>query len=269
MSGRYKVSCRETSEDVAVHVAQDPGQVATETSTPPWSAWTRTCVNLRQPAGWRTATNTMTPTALSYVCVTWHTPAIATDTPGRCTRRRSAQGRTVQSDRQCPMLMTIDTFRERKSVTAVSRCVQSLRAQRTRGCLRATPFECTLAQTVIASGDARPLSERGLTSHVLQREEEELCVPSVLLCVVEAFGGYADSDDVEGTQEWPQRLPEDLSISILFQASLGKRLFKPTCDIDGLRSLPVRLRGGPTFRDIACGRLASATAPASRSRKTE
>ena len=26
-----------------------------------------------------------------------------------------------------------------------------------------------------------------LTAHVLQREQEELCVPSVLLCVVEAF----------------------------------------------------------------------------------
>ena len=46
-----------------------------------------------------------------------------------------------------------------------------------------------------------------LTSHVLQ-QEEELCVPTTLLRVGEASGGYADSDDVEGTQAWPQRLPD-------------------------------------------------------------
>ena len=34
-------------------------------------------------------------------------------------------------------------------------------------------------------------------------------------------------------------------------------LFEPTCDIDGLGSLPLRLRGRPTFRDIACARLAN------------
>ena len=51
-----------------------------------------------------------------------------------------------------------------------------------------------------------------LTAHVLQREQEELCVPSVLHCVVEAFlGGYADSDDVEGAQQsvaFQRRLPD-------------------------------------------------------------
>ena len=34
-------------------------------------------------------------------------------------------------------------------------------------------------------------------------------------------------------------------------------LFEPACDIDGLGSLPLRLRGRPTFRDIACARLAN------------
>ena len=33
--------------------------------------------------------------------------------------------------------------------------------------------------------------------------------------------------------------------------------FEPACDIDGLGSLPLRLRGKPTFRDIACARLAN------------
>ena len=95
------------------------------------------------------------------------------------------------------------------------------------------------------------------TAHVL-----ELCVPPVPLCVVEAFGGYADSGDVEGALERPH-----LHLNVV-QASLGEKLlFEPACDIDGLRSLPLRLRGKPTFRDIACTRLASATAPASRSGK--
>ena len=34
-------------------------------------------------------------------------------------------------------------------------------------------------------------------------------------------------------------------------------LFEPACDIDGLGSFPLRLRGTPTFRDIACARLAN------------
>ena len=34
-------------------------------------------------------------------------------------------------------------------------------------------------------------------------------------------------------------------------------LFEPACDIDGLGCLPLRLRGRPTFRDIACARLAN------------
>ena len=38
----------------------------------------------------------------------------------------------------------------------------------------------------------------------------------------------------------------------------------PACDIDGLRSLPLRLRGWPTLRDICCARLASAAASCSR-----
>ena len=48
-------------------------------------------------------------------------------------------------------------------------------------------------------------------------------------------------------------------------------LFEPECPL--VRRLehnsvgPLRLRNRPTFRDIACARLASATAPASRSRK--
>ena len=33
-------------------------------------------------------------------------------------------------------------------------------------------------------------------------------MPSVLLCVVGASGGCADSDDVEGARVWPQRFPE-------------------------------------------------------------
>ena len=41
-----------------------------------------------------------------------------------------------------------------------------------------------------------------LTAHVLQQEKEELCVPSVLLCIVDAFGGYTYSDDVEGAHRW-------------------------------------------------------------------
>ena len=41
-----------------------------------------------------------------------------------------------------------------------------------------------------------------LKSHVLQ-EEEKLCVPAVLLCVVGAFGGYAYSDDVESAHRFP------------------------------------------------------------------
>ena len=47
-----------------------------------------------------------------------------------------------------------------------------------------------------------------LTSDVLQREKEELCVPSALLCVVEASGGYADSDDIEGNKEGATETPE-------------------------------------------------------------
>ena len=46
------------------------------------------------------------------------------------------------------------------------------------------------------------------------------------------------------------------------QVSLGKLLFEPY-DIDGLRPMPLRRRGRPTFRDIACARLASAAAPTS------
>ena len=34
-------------------------------------------------------------------------------------------------------------------------------------------------------------------------------------------------------------------------------LFEPACEIYGLGSLPLRLRGRPTFRDIACARLAN------------
>ena len=52
-------------------------------------------------------------------------------------------------------------------------------------------------------------------------------MPSVLLCVVDAFGGYADSDDVEGTQEWPQRLPEDLSIHSVSSIFGEKALLRP------------------------------------------
>ena len=49
-------------------------------------------------------------------------------------------------------------------------------------------------------------------------------MPPVPLCVVEAFGGYAGSGDVEGAQERPQRLPEPKgpSISMLFRLRLGK-----------------------------------------------
>ena len=61
-----------------------------------------------------------------------------------------------------------------------------------------------------------------LTSHVLQREKGELCVPSALLCVVEASGGHADSDDIEGDKEGPQRLPERPSISNFFKHLWGK-----------------------------------------------
>ena len=39
-------------------------------------------------------------------------------------------------------------------------------------------------------------------------------------------------------------------------AGLPLVLFEPGCDIDGLGSFPLRLRGGPTCRDIACARLA-------------
>ena len=40
-------------------------------------------------------------------------------------------------------------------------------------------------------------------------------------------------------------------------AGLPLVLFEPACDIDGLGSLPLRLRGRPTFRHIACARLAN------------
>ena len=50
-----------------------------------------------------------------------------------------------------------------------------------------------------------------------------------------------------------------VSISILLKHLCGKiLLFEPACGIDDLRSLLLRLRGRPTFRDIACARLASA-----------
>ena len=52
-----------------------------------------------------------------------------------------------------------------------------------------------------------------------------------------------------------------------FSSSIFGRIF---CSLiprdDGLRSLPLRLRGVPTFRDLYCAPLASAIAPASNSR---
>ena len=60
--------------------------------------------------------------------------------------------------------------------------------------------------------------------------------------------------------------PIRVSISILLKHLCGKiLLFEPACDIDDLRSLLLRIRGRPTFPDVSCARLASATAPDSRS----
>ena len=44
-----------------------------------------------------------------------------------------------------------------------------------------------------------------LTSHDLQQQKDH-CAPTVLLRVVEASGGYADSNDVEGARTWPNDL---------------------------------------------------------------
>ena len=99
-------------------------------------------------------------------------------------------------------------------------------------------------------------------------DEEELCVPAVLLRVVEAFRGDTPFDDVESGQEGPQRFTEEPSSSILFKHLWDKiLLFEPACNIRGLRSLPLRLRSRPTFRGVSCARLTSASAPASSSRK--
>ena len=51
--------------------------------------------------------------------------------------------------------------------------------------------------------------------------------------------------------EEPQRLPQAPSISILFKQSLGYiTALQPACNMDDLCSLPLRLRGWPTFREL-------------------
>ena len=61
-----------------------------------------------------------------------------------------------------------------------------------------------------------------LTVHVLQLEKAMLCVPSVLPCVVEAFGGNADSGDVEGAQLKATRIPRGAVHHDFLKASVEK-----------------------------------------------
>ena len=51
-----------------------------------------------------------------------------------------------------------------------------------------------------------------LTSDVTHEKEIELCVRSVLFCVIELFGDRTDSYDIKSTQAGPRRLPERPSI---------------------------------------------------------
>ena len=60
------------------------------------------------------------------------------------------------------------------------------------------------------------------SAHVTQQKEIECCARSVLLCVVQVFRSGTNSDDVEGAQAWPQRLPE--GPSILFMHLWGQIL---------------------------------------------
>ena len=87
-------------------------------------------------------------------------------------------------------------------------------------------FECSLAQRVISGGETHVCqpSEKerkhcSLSAYLswFAARKKEHCLPTVLLRVVEAFGDYADSDDVEGAQALPQRLPPGPSVSILFK----------------------------------------------------
>ena len=128
-------------------------------------------------------------------------------------------------------------------------------------------LECSAAQRVIPGGETHVCQPSEgtqkncslsahvswftgvrFTSHVLQQEKEELCV----LCVVEAFGGYADSDDVEGAQ-YKGHTDSQRGPPPPFGSSTDgeKTHFEPACAIADLHSLPVRLRRRPTFRDIS------------------
>ena len=65
------------------------------------------------------------------------------------------------------------------------------------------PFECTLAQRVFSGGEGGGRTSvltwvRVCLTSVILLHEKKSCVPSVLVRVVEASGGYADTDDIEG-----------------------------------------------------------------------
>ena len=53
-------------------------------------------------------------------------------------------------------------------------------------------------------------------------KKEGLFVPSVMLCVVESLGGYADSDDFEGRSVQATEIPRGALHLHLSQASVGK-----------------------------------------------
>ena len=142
-------------------------------------------------------------------------------------------------------------------------------------------FECTLAQRVISgethvcqpSEGRRKIARSVLTCpgsigsvslRMFCNEKEERCVPTVLLPVVEAFGGDAYSDDVEGAQQ-PHRLQQGPCISILFGGKTCSSNPRATSMVCAL--CPSAFAVGRHFVTFPVLGLASAIAPASCSRK--
>ena len=135
-------------------------------------------------------------------------------------------------------------------VTTILRCVQPLRAEKTQGLPWATR---KVKEAVRMHFGTEGLFWRGGGTHVrthigsglsqigyLAARNEELRAFCACLC----RGSFWRLPG-----HWWHRRQEE-----------GR---EPAYDIDGLRCLPLRLRGRPTFGDIACARLASATAPRS------
>ena len=144
------------------------------------------------------------------------------------------------------------------------------------------PFERPLAQRVPAGGRTQIFrldeGKKAFSAHVSgpncfgnllsHPEEEKLTARSVLLCVVDFLWGHAHLQDVTSAHEGPKAVPR-AAPSAFFKWKTAQAVVSNTSAThrSSLNAIVVGRVFFPSMhsRDVTCARLASATAPASRS----